>query len=461
MVAGIWEEFLHIARQETSNSVVETWFKAVALHHWDAEQQIIYLQAPNAFVRDWLKTNYSQLIAMHMGRLLNVTSPRISFIDAKEAEQAPHILVPTYEGAGVLPAKRLVGTELANPSLSQARSCINKSYSFSSFVVGPSNSLAYAAAHAVTEKPGTLYNPLFIYGRSGLGKTHLLHSIGNGIKEKHKKTVVLYQTTDRFVNEFINAIRFDRVHKFQAKYKDVDVLLIDDVQFISNKEQTQEAFFHIFNTLYEEHKQIVFSSDTVPQNIAGIAERLRSRLSWGLVADIHVPSLETKIAILKKKAESSGEEIADEVVHFIASRMISNVRDLEGALIRVLAFASLTKHPVTLELAKRVLVQHAPQQEESAGADFDRVVSAVKKYYSYSLADLRSKNRNKDLSFARQVAMFLMKKVTNKSLRDIGEYLGGRDHSTVLHAITKVEFLSEKQIDFQEQLYKMEKEIIL
>ena len=334
MVTGIWEEFLLIARQETSNSVVETWFKAVSLHHWDAEQHIVYLQVPNAFVRDWLKTNYNGLIALHIGRLLNVTDLRVVFIDGKDSGAASQLCVPrVIESTGVVPAKRFVNTAIAQPSLGYERSCVNKSYSFSSFIVGPSNSLAYAAAHAVTEKPGTLYNPLFIYGGSGLGKTHLLHSIGNGIKEKHKKTVVLYQTTDRFVTEFINAIRFDHIHKFQAKYKEVDVLLIDDVQFISNKEQTQEAFFHIFNALYEEHKQIVFSSDMFPQNIVGIAERLRSRLSWGLVADIYVPTLETKIAILKKKAECSNEKIGDDVLCFIASSVISNVRDLEGCLL--------------------------------------------------------------------------------------------------------------------------------
>lgn len=462
MIAGIWEEFLSIVRQETSASVVETWFKAVSLHHWDPVEQIVYLHVPNAFVRDWLKTNYHTLIALHMGRLLHVANPRIVFVDEKLSPVVQAVSVhDPKEIAEVVPAKRCVGTELSKPLLHHAPSYVNKSYSFSTFIVGPSNSLAYAAAHAVTEKPGVLYNPLFIYGGSGLGKTHLMHSIGNAIREKHKKLVVLYQTTDRFVNEFINAIRFDKVHKFQAKYKDVDVLLIDDVQFISNKEQTQEAFFHIFNALYEEHKQIVFSSDTVPQNISGIAERLRSRLSWGLVADIYVPSLETKIAILKKKAECFQEEIDDEVFHFIAARMISNVRDLEGALIRVLAFASLTKQRVTLDIAKRVLSHTIAQKEEPTSADFDRVIACVNKYYSYSLADLRSKNRNKDLSIARQVAMFLMKKATNKSLREIGDYLGGRDHSTVLHAITKVEFLCDKQIDFQEQIYKMEKEILV
>jgi chromosomal replication initiator protein len=300
---------------------------------------------------------------------------------------------------------------------------------------------------------------LFIYGCSGLGKTHLLHAIGNAIRERDKKSFVLYQTTDRFVNEFINAIRFDKVHKFEAKYRNIDVLLIDDVQFISNKEQTQEAFFHIFNSLHDSHKQIVFSSDTFPQDLAGLAERLRSRLAWGLVTDIQPPSIETKIAILKKKADASKELLSDEVAEFIASRVISNIRELEGSLIRVIAFASLTKQPITLELAKKVLVR--TEEEVAPGQiDLEKVVRCVNKYYSYSLGDLRSKNRNKDLSFARQVTMFLMKKVTDKSLRDIGFYLGGKDHSTVMHALKKVQYQADSDHSFAAKLKKMEKEIL-
>ncbi|HSW74117.1 MAG TPA: chromosomal replication initiator protein DnaA, partial [Candidatus Limnocylindria bacterium] len=257
---------------------------------------------------------------------------------------------------------------------------------------------------------------------------------------------------------FINAIRFNKMHKFQAKYKNVDALLIDDVQFISNKEQTQEAFFHIFNILHESHKQIVLSSDTIPQNIKGLAERLRSRLAWGLVADIQQPSLETKIAIVKKKAELSNEPIDDEVCHFIAMRTVSNIRELEGALIRVIAFASLTKQPISLELAKRVLVR-APE-EHVAHADFETVMHCVNKYYSYKIDELRSKSRSKEISFARQVAMFLMKKVTNKSLRDIGDFLGGRDHSTVMHAINRVEQHAQNHVEFDQQLKRMEQEVL-
>lgn len=463
MIQGIWDQFLDIVREEAGSRVVETWFKAVTLYQWEPSHQTVYLQAPNTFVKDWIVGNYLHLIQLHLGRLLSVENPKVIFLDASQKEpiSAP-VQAPTHTAQqscdDLMPAvldkpKRALMQHLQ----SKNRSSFNVSYQFETFVVGPSNSLASAAAQAVTEKPGSLYNPLFIYGDSGLGKTHLLHAIGNGIRLQHSKASVLYQTADRFVNEFINAIRFDRMYKFQAKYQSVDVLLIDDIQFISNKEQTQEAFFHIFNSLYDSHKQIVFSSDTYPQNIAGIAERLRSRLAWGLVTDIHTPSLETKVAILKRKADLHSEQLDDDVAHFIATHVESNIRELEGALIRVLAFAALTKQPVSLELAKKVLFR--AQEHDTQGTNFNHVIKCLSKHYPYTLDDLCSKKRNKNLSFARQVAMFLMKKMTDKSLREIGTFLGGRDHSTVMHALDKVEHYKKENPTFADQLNKIEREI--
>lgn len=369
---GIWEEFLHIIREEAGSRVVETWFRAVSLQQWDPFHKTVYLQAPNSFVRDWIKSNYTDMIQVHLKRLLHVDSLKIIFLDLRSQQvEQNKVAVPNSIITPIVPAT-LDGAKhhaLTHVNHKKSASYINASFIFDSFVVGPSNSLAYAAAQAVTEKPGFVYNPLFMYGESGLGKTHLLHAIGNQVKKSNQQASVLYQTADRFVNEFINAIRFDKVHAFQVKYQRVDVLLIDDIQFISNKEQTQEAFFHIFNTLYEAGKQIVFSSDTYPQDMHGIAERLRSRLAAGLIADIHVPSLETKIAILKRKAERSNEVLNDEVAFFIASRAVTNIRELEGCLIRVIAFASLTKQPVTLDLARRVLMR-APEQS-IIGQDID------------------------------------------------------------------------------------------
>jgi chromosomal replication initiator protein len=335
---------------------------------------------------------------------------------------------------------------------------INQSYTFDNFVVGPSNSLAHAAAFAVTESPGILYNPLFMYGDSGLGKTHLLHAIGNKIKQSNPQVRVLYQTADRFVTEFINAIRFNKIHKFQAKYQKIDVLLIDDIQFISNKEQTQEAFFHIFNTLYDARKQIVFSSDVYPKDIKGLAERLRSRLACGLVTDVRAPRLETKIAILKRKAQLNTVVVNDEVLHFIASLVNSNIRELEGALIRVVAFASLTQNPISLELAQKVLMR--VREQEMVKVNFMSIVKTVQKYYTYDFTALRSKARNKNLSFVRQLTMFLMKKMTNRSLREIGSYIGGRDHSTVVHAVSKIEQYIQNNPAFSEKLHKIENDIL-
>jgi chromosomal replication initiator protein len=462
VLAGIWEEFLTIAKEETSSRVVETWFKAVSFHRWDALQKVVYLTAPNSFVRDWIKNNYIPLFQMHLGRLLNVESPKIMFIESVVDEKVPvesvfvDDKVPEKTQSSV-PAVQARG-EIVKVNSTHNQSHINSNYIFSNFVVGPSNSLAYAAAHAITENPGKLYNPLFIYGGSGLGKTHLLHAIGNEIKNINRNASVLYQPADRFVNEFISAIRFDKMHKFQYKYKDIDVLLIDDIQFISNKEQTQEAFFHIFNSLYDAHKQIIFSSDTFPQNIQGIAERLRSRLAWGLVTDIHMPSLETKIAILKKKAEMSDANVPDDVATFIASRVVSNIRELEGALVRVVAFASLTKQPVNIELARKVLIR--TNEPGPKTVDFQGIIKLVGKAYGFTLEQLQSKNRNKELAFARQTAMFLMKKLTDRSLRDIGVYLGGRDHSTVMHAIEKIEEVLRVDHAFQVKIKNLEDGII-
>jgi len=462
VISNIWEQFLTIAREEAGSRVVETWFKAVVLQHWDAIEKVVYLKAPNAFVQKWIYANYMQLLHTHLGRLLNMNNIRIIFADDAQEPQAETPVEPRYKAAEVAVVDDKIATSahvnstaLVKPSL-QHGGHINRTYSFDTFVIGPSNSLSYAASHAVTERPGSLYNPLFIYGGSGLGKTHLLHAIGNEIKTKNKNAVILYQTADRFVTEFINAIRFNKIHKFQKKYQSVDVLLIDDIQFIANKEQTQEAFFHIFNALYEAHKQIVFSSDVIPSSLGGMAERLRSRLAGGLVTDIHVPRLETKIAILKKKAELSGTMLDDDVANFIASRVTSNIRELEGALIRVMAFASLTNKTITLELTQRVLSHTTPQ---AVPIDFNRIIEGLRKHYDYNLQDMRSKNRNKELAFVRQVAMYLMKKMTDKSLRDIGHFLGGRNHATVMHALYKIESCLERDPDFLHKIKRIESDI--
>lgn len=446
MGIDIWGEFLTLMNQEVGTRVVETWFKAVTLIQWDVHQQVVYLEAPNAFVRDWIKNNYVELIQFHLGRLLQVKQLRVVLLDARRKQEEP-VELNVSRGPEICskPNKPHGGgikesTEIIKVKPATALRQINKNYSFDTFIVGAHNSLAYAAAHAVSEKPGTMYNPLFISGCSGIGKTHLLHAIGNKIKSLNKGSVVVYQAADRFVREFIHAVRSDKVHYFHAKYQNIDVLLLDDVQFLANKEQTQDAFFHIFNTLYESHKQIVFSGDMVPRQIKGLAQRLQSRLSGGLVADIDLPDLESKIAIIKKKAELSEEIIDDNVAAFIASAVHGNIRELEGALVRVVAFATLTKQPVDLELAQKILGRvHVIDQKRPQVIDLDAVIKVICKHYPYNYNELISKNRSKDLAFVRHLTIYLMKKITDKSLRDIGRFLGGRDHATVVHAVQKIE----------------------
>ncbi|MGE0206924.1 MAG: chromosomal replication initiator protein DnaA [Candidatus Babeliales bacterium] len=454
MLAKIWEQFLAIVREEAGSRVVETWLKAVSLYQWDALEKKVFLLAPNSFVKEWIKSNYMALFGTHLSRLLHVDELKIVFVDAEASDaQEEHRTT-------IIPAHRVSegpSTALSLKNNQKNRYHVNKNYRFDTFIKGPNNQMAYAAALAITKKLGKLYNPLFIYGGSGLGKTHLLHAIANEVKRQSEDIQVLYQPAERFVNEFINAIRFDKVHAFQAKYKNIDVFLVDDIQSISNKEQTQEAFFHIFNAMHDAHKQIVFSSDAYPADIDGLAERLRSRLEWGLVADIQVPTLETKIAILKRKAELNNYELPDDVALFVASRVVSNVRELEGALIRIVAFASLTKQHLTLELAKKVLTRTESSKE--IVIDFDRIVNLIQSHYTYTLSDLRSRNRSKQLSLARQIAMYCMKKYTSKSLHEIAYYLNRQDHSTVIHAYRHIEKKIKEDELFCQKLHKLEQEV--
>jgi chromosomal replication initiator protein len=460
MLQDIWNQFLSIAKEEAGSRVVETWLKSVRIAAWDADQKVLTLEAPNKFIKEWIQAKYSQLFQVHLGRLLYTNDFKLLFIYASETVAtlpSKDLITPAYATSKIIPGR--VKNALAFKTVKNYGR-LNPNYTFDTFIVGPHNAFAVAAARAISDDPGTQYNPFLVYGGSGLGKTHLLHAIGNDIQRRDAKAVVFYQTTDRFVNEFISAIRFNKIHLFQQRYRMVDVLLIDDIQFISNKEQTQEAFFHIFNALYDGRKQIIFSSDMFPRNIEGVEERLRSRLEWGLVADIQKPALETQIAILKKKAASYDEVLTDEVANCIAQECASNVRELEGALVRVIAFASLTKQAVSLELVKKVLMQaEDPSKKIENIIDFHLITNVVCKKYSYSLADLRSNSRAKNLSCARQIAMYLMKKLTNKSLREIGVFLGRKDHSTVIHAFDKISDSIGKDQNLREVIARIETEI--
>jgi chromosomal replication initiator protein len=409
----------------------------------------------------YTKNNYSETISNQASSSNNINNTIASYSNptATSSNNISTSSAVALNHNNIMPAK-IVRKRTDHSQLAQAQrgTPVNSAYRFDNFIIGPNNTLAHAAAQAVARQPGELYNPLFIYGNSGLGKTHLLHAIGNEIKVHNPHISVLYQTTDRFVSEFISAIRFNKVFAFKDKYRVIDVLLIDDIQFISNKDQTQEAFFHIFNALYEARKQIILTSDTYPSDMTGLTDRLRSRLEWGLITDIHVPALETKIAILKKKAEQHHELLSDEIACFIASKEVANIRELEGVLVRVLAFANLTHQQLSLELAQKVLGSLA-QKTVVMPTTLERIVNSVGKYFAHDLIVLRSDHRGKDVVFARQVAMYMMKQLTDKSLREIGLYLNRKDHTTVSHAIDKISARLKIDSQLQQQIEQLIHEV--
>jgi chromosomal replication initiator protein len=323
---------------------------------------------------------------------------------------------------------------------------LNPKYTFDSFVVGSSNQFAHAAARAVAEIPSKSYNPLFIYGGVGLGKTHLMHAIGHYILARQKKLNLLYISTDRFINEMINAIRFDRLPAFRQKYRSIDVLLIDDIQFIAGKDRTQEEFFHIFNALHDAQKQIVISCDCPPRQIPTLEERLHSRFEWGLIADIQPPDIETKVAILRKKAEAERVEIPENVALFIASKVRTNIRELEGSLIRLIAYASLTGRDIDLPLAHDTLrdLLHS----EDRPVTIEMIQKFVADHYSLKISDLKAKNNSKSVAVPRQIAMYLTKTLTAASLPEIGKDFGGKHHSTVIHSVRKIDDLRKQDPEF-------------
>jgi len=321
----------------------------------------------------------------------------------------------------------------------------NPKYTFDTFVVGKSNEFAHAAARAVAESPSRSYNPLFLYGGVGLGKTHLLHAIGHSIRRSNPNLQVVYLAAEQFVNELINSIRFDRMPAFRERYRTIDVLLVDDIQFLANKERTQEEFFHTFNTLYTSQRQIILSSDSSPRQIPTLEERLRSRFEWGLITDIQSPDLETKVAILRRKADLEGIDLTQDVAYFVARQVRSNIRELEGLLNRVLAFAALTGKPLSLELTKETLKDILPQDDRrSSAAD---IVKTVARHYGLKVGEIKSRNNSKQISFPRQVAMYLCKKLTDLSYPEIGKQFNNKHHSTVMYAVEKIEQLRSTDDD--------------
>jgi chromosomal replication initiator protein len=433
----LWPKVIHSLKERVGQQNFDIWIKPI--HFISMEGEKVELEVPNRFFKEWINEHYSPLIR-----------DALSFCTQKPCHLQFRIRNEKMNGKDLLsPSVQSQDTTAAHTS----RPMFNPKYTFDHFVVGASNQFANAACLAVANLPAKNYNPLFIYGGVGLGKTHLLNAIGNHITEQHilpDIRKICYLSSEEFTNELINSLRYEKMEEFRNKFRRMDILLIDDIQFISGKERTQAEFFHTFNSLYEARKQIVVTSDKFPKDIPNFEERLRSRFEWGLIADIQPPDIETKVAILRKKAEIENISLPNDVAFFIASQIDSNVRVLEGSLIRIGAFASLTKTSVDIQLAKEVLKNIIKPKEELISIDVIQKVISI--FFNIKISDLKVKRKNKGYVVPRQIAMYLCRKLTNASLLEIGDKFGGKDHSTVLHSIKKVEEKIEKETSFKEMI---------
>jgi len=449
-MSKLWEDTLTHLELNLSSQHYATWIKPLKLIK--IEQDMVYLEVPNRFVLDWVKDNYSKLIQKILEEL-SAVNYRLQFNVAGQARDGLSRSGETPESQDVPVDKQ---KKLANHTLATDIN-LNRKYTFEEFVSGSSNQFAYAAAMAVANNPATTYNPLFIYGGVGLGKTHLVNAIGNAILKKSPEMRICYYTSEKFMNELINSLRYNRMDEFRNKFRSMDVILIDDIQFIAGKERTQEEFFHTFNALYESHKQIIVTSDKFPKDIPGLEERLRSRFEWGLIADIQPPDVETKLAILKMKAEQNSIRLPEEVALFLANSVCSNVRELEGYLIRIGAFASLTSTPVSLEMARDVLKDILVERNKELTVE--EILKRVSSHYNIKISDIKSPKRLKAVVLPRQIAMYLSRQLTSSSYPEIGERFGGKDHSTIIHAIRKIEKLIEEDFQLRSTIENLKKEL--
>ncbi|NLJ56775.1 MAG: chromosomal replication initiator protein DnaA [Firmicutes bacterium] len=427
---AIWHAVLSEMKKTLSKPSFETWLKTTKLIA--IQDSTIVVEVPNDFTRNWLKNHYRESLSFALKKIsdspyyIHFVTPQN--IDFQEKRTSLHNLKAVN-----LPPK----SENTNKkALSVTCKWLNPKYTFSSFVIGGSNRLAHAASLAVAEAPSKAYNPLFIYGGVGLGKTHLMHAIGHYVVSHNISEKVNYLSSEKFTNQFINAIRDNKTEEFRNIYRNVDVLLIDDIQFLAKKEQTQEEFFHTFNALHENSKQIVISSDRPPKEIPTLEDRLRSRFEWGLITDIQSPDLETRIAILRKKSSLEGIMFTDDVLLFIAQKIENNIRELEGALIRIIAYASLENKKIDLPLAEEALKDFLTPKQKNLNAE--HIMSVTASYFKITTRDIKSRRRTQNISLPRQIAMYLCRELTDLSLPKIGDDFGGKDHTTVMHAHRKI-----------------------
>jgi chromosomal replication initiator protein len=461
MSANVWESLLSTVAKNIKPQCFNTWFGPTAYSHSSATS--IFVKVPDPIFVEWIHKNYTGILDESMEEQ-GILDQKLQFlIDENVSSQMSQLAIPVFDsqpsssnaslnvvsdgnqslsvssnGSGTATAKFVEAEPLELP--------LNQKYTFDSFVVGSSNQFAHAAALAVAEAPSKAYNPLFIYGGVGLGKTHLMHAIGHAVRTKNPYMKLTYISSEKFMNEMINSIRYDRTSAFREKYRNIDILLIDDIQFLAGKERTQEEFFHTFNALYDLQKQIVISSDCPPREIPTLEERLHSRFEWGLIADIQPPDLETKIAIINRKAESEKINVPDNVALFIASKIKSNVRELEGSMVRLIAYASLTGSELSLKLAQEVLKSMV--EEEDRNISIESIQKSVADHYGLKVSELKSKNNSRSIAVPRQVAMYLCKQLTKASLPEIGKEFGGKHHTTVMHSISKIAALYETEGNF-------------
>ena len=451
ITATIWDQVLNRIEVQVGKHSFSTWFKPTSLLSDGGTS--LKIRVPNLLFVEWLPKHYSVVLAEAL-RDVGREDVKLVFVpDASEEGRAPAPPPPSQTAPAGHTSRYMAAAEgeevEASPEPQRTGSLIPR-YTFDSFIVGPSNQFAHAACRAVAETPSRSYNPLFIHGGVGLGKTHLMHAIGHYVVQHHPGLSLTYISSERFMNEMINAVRFDRILDFRSRYRSVDVLLVDDIQFVSGKEGTQNEFFHTFNALHDAQKQIVISSDRPPHEIPALEERLRSRFEWGLIADINPPDIETKAAILKKKAEGEAVPLPDSVAMYMASRIKTNIRELEGSLIRLIAYASLTSKPLTIELAQDVLKNVLDHEEKAV--TIEQIQKFVADYYQLKLTELKSRNNSKSVAMPRQVAMYLCKSLTHASLPEIGRSFGGKHHSTVIHSIKKVDEMRKKNGEFDKQV---------
>ena len=435
-IEELWNKILETIKEELSPQAYNSWFSQTKVVKFGENELII--SAPGDFCKDWLEKHYTGFIKNILKRTLNSDDNlKIEFRTADQKFSAPARSTPH-------PKNNIKKTE---PFLKDNKLVLTPKYTFDSFVVGDGNRFAHAACLAVAQSPSKSYNPLFVYGGVGLGKTHLIQAIGRYITQQNGKTKVLYISSEKFTNEMIDSIRDDRTVAFRDKYRSVDVLLIDDIQFLAGKERTQEEFFHTFNTLYDSNKQIVITSDRPPKDIPTLENRLISRFEWGLITDIQPPDFETRIAILRKKAQAENLNVPAEAIDFIAEKIPSNIRQLEGALTKLVAFSTFTKKELSVSLAQDILKDIIPLENKKIS--IGQIQKAVTDYYTIKVNSLLSKKRTKDVVLARQVAIYLSRELTDLSLTSIGEAFGRRDHTTIIHSYTKIKNKIEKDKSFK------------